>query len=441
MAARHRAPNLELPNSYWAATAALAPETPALAGSVRADVCVIGGGFLGLSAALHLAERGANVVLLEAGEPGWGASGRNGGQIIAGFKAERSELVRRLGEERGERLFNWSGGFPDLVLELIAKHKIDCGASQPGWLQPAHSVESLAAYRTRTEEWQKRGVAVDLLDANAAAGLLGTNWYKGAYFDPRGGRLQPLSYARGLARAAIAKGATIFSRTAALQIDRLATGFRVVTEAGDVTAERVLVCTNAYSDLLGSHGLHPGLVQSVVPVMSYMLATQPLGDNLRRSILPGGQTAADLKRLTNHFRIETDGRLLFGGRGGLSEGGGASNFRPLLSKLQECFPQLGDVSIDYTWGGRVALTLDHLPHLHELQPGLYAALGCNGRGVGMASNIGKVVADLFSGGTPRDCPIPTTQLKRIPFHSLRLPGLHAAVFWKAFRDRQDHRRS
>jgi glycine/D-amino acid oxidase-like deaminating enzyme len=175
----------------------------------------------------------------------------------------------------------------------------------------------------------------------------------------------------------------------------------------------------------------------VVPVPSYMVATAPLGDNLRRSILPEGHTAADLKRLTNHFRIEPDGRLLFGGRGGLSEGGAVADYAPVVAKLREFFPQLGHVGLDYFWSGRVALTLDHLPHLHELGPGLFAALGCNGRGVGMASAMGKTVADLLGGMVERDCPVPVTRLRPIPLHGLRLPAMQAAVRWKDLRDRME----
>jgi glycine/D-amino acid oxidase-like deaminating enzyme len=299
----------------------------------------------------------------------------------------------------------------------------------------------LAAYRKRTTEWQSRGAPVDILDAAAAAELLGTSWYKGAYLDRRGGRLHPLSYARGLARAGLRQGAEIFGHTLVREVKRAGRGFHVKTENGVVASDQVLLCTNAYTDMSGSRRLWPGLATSVVPVLSYMIATEPLGDNLRWSILPSGHTAADLKRLTNHFRLEPDGRFLFGGRGGLSESGGPKSFEPLLIKLRECFPQLADARVDYQWAGKVALTLDHLPHLHELQPGLIAALGCNGRGVGMASNIGKVVADLMLGGEARDCPVPVTRLKPIPFHRLRLPAMQAAIWWKAHRDRAEHRRA
>ena len=207
------ASNQKIPASYWAATAVDAPPTTPLKGVVRADVCIVGGGFLGLSAALHLAETGCNVVALDASEPGWGASGRNGGQVIPGFKAELSEIARTLGSEIGARLFAWSGDFADFTLKLIRRHGIECQASQPGWIQPAHSNKILDSYRARIDQWRSLGVSVDVVDARAAERLLGTSWYKGAYVDPRGGRLHPLSYARGLAAAAQRVGARIHGET------------------------------------------------------------------------------------------------------------------------------------------------------------------------------------------------------------------------------------
>ena len=429
---------LALPASYWAATAAPGPPTPRFEGPRRADVCIVGGGFLGLSTALHLAESGCHAVLLEAVEPGWGASGRNGGQIIPGFKAERTELTRALGPERGERLFEWSGGFADFTLQLIKRCEIDCQAGQPGWIQPAHSHKILDSYRLRAKDWQARGAPVEVVDAQAAERLLGTAWYKGAYIDRRGGRLHPLDYSRGLARAAQRAGASIHGDAKVSELSWASGKWTVKTERGAVEADNVVLCTNAYSDTVGSEGLWPGLARSVIPIPSYMIATRPLSDNLRRTILPEGQTAADLKRLTNHFRVEPDGRFLFGGRGGLAEGERRSNYAPLVSKLREFFPHLGDIGIDFLWSGRVALTLDHCPHIHRLGRGLFAALGCNGRGVGMASNIGKVMADLVLGGSDATCPVPITEIKTIPFHRLRLPAMQAAVLWKGLQDRVEH---
>jgi glycine/D-amino acid oxidase-like deaminating enzyme len=410
-----------------------------LEGSRQADVCIVGGGFLGLSTALHLAEAACDVVLLEAAEPGWGASGRNGGQIIPGFKAERTEIIRVLGQKRGERLFKWSGQFADFTLQLIQRHNIDCHASQPGWIQPAHSLKSLKAYQSRAEAWQAQGAPVEMVDAREAERLLGTAWYKGAYIDRRGGRLHPLSYSRGLARAAQKVGANIHGETPVREVYRGARKWVVKSDGGAVEADHVVLCTNAYSDMIGSGGIWPGLACSIIPIQSYMIATRPLSENLRRTILPEGQTAADLKRLTNHFRIEPDGRLLLGGRGSLVEGEGRRGYAPLIAKLHQFFPHLGDIAIDYLWSGKVALTVDHVPHVHRLGPGLIAALGCNGRGVGMASNMAKIMADLVLGGPDEASPIPITSMRTILFHRFRLPAMQAAVWWKGLQDRIEHR--
>jgi len=427
-----------LPNSYWAATATPGPLTPPLEGDRTTDVCIVGGGFTGLSAALHLGEAGVDTVLLEAAEPGWGASGRNGGQIIPGFKAERSELVRRLGEASGERLVTWSGSFVDFTLDLIRKQAIECQAGQPGWIQPAHSHTTMVAFTKRVEEWQARGASVEILGAHETERLLGTGWYKGAVLDRRGGRLHPLSYSRGLARAAQQGGATIHGHSAVQNIMRNGSRWRVKTALGAVVADQVIICTNAYSGMAGE--FWPALAQSVVPVPSYMIATRPLSSNLLGSILPEGHTAADLKRLTNHFRIEADGRLLFGGRGSLTEGDDRTKSAHVVAKMIELFPQLANTELEYFWSGNVALTMDHVPHLHQLAPGVLAALGCNGRGVGMGTAMGKVLSDLATGRPHQDCPVPITPVRAIPFHRVRLPAMQATVWWKALRDRIDHSR-
>jgi glycine/D-amino acid oxidase-like deaminating enzyme len=214
--------------------------------------------------------------------------------------------------------------------------------------------------------------------------------------------------------------------------------WRVKTALGAVVADQVIICTNAYSGMAGE--FWPALAQSVVPVPSYMVATRSLSSNLLGSILPEGHTAADLKRLTNHFRIESDGRLLFGGRGSLVEGDDRTKSAHVVAKMIELFPQLANTELEYFWSGNVALTMDHVPHLHQLAPGVLAALGCNGRGVGMGTAMGKVLSDLATGRSYQDCPVPITPVRAIPFHRVRLPAMQATIWWKALRDRMDHNR-
>jgi glycine/D-amino acid oxidase-like deaminating enzyme len=439
-ATRSPPPVLESQQSYWAATATAAgpPEVRPLVGSASADVCIIGGGYLGLSAALHLAESGASVVVLEAVEPGWGASGRNGGQIIPYWKVEHSEVTRQHGPAVADRLAAWASGFPTVVLDLIQRHGIDCDARLSGWIQPAHSYALLQAQERKASALQAQGIDVNVVYAERASHLLGTGWYKGAFIDRRGARLHPLSYARGLARAAAAAGARIYGRTLATHLSKENSRWRIATPDGHVLANTVLVCTNAYTDEAGTRPLIPGLAQSIVSLQSYMVATRPLPEALRRTILPNGETAADFKKLMHHFRLEKDGRFLFGGRGGLRDSTSREAYLPLLAKLAVIFPQLAQATIDFYWHGKVAITTDGGPHLHRPSPGLITAIGCNGRGVGMCTATGKLIAQLLGGMPDSHSPMPITALKRMPLHSLRLAGVQAAVWFKAWQDRRDY---
>lgn len=431
----------ELPDSYWAATAIRRPHAPPLQGSTTADVCIVGGGFLGLSTALFLAEAGVSVVVLEAAEPGWGASGRNGGQIIPGWKVEHSKLVTQHGSAIADRITEWAGGFVGLVLDLVKKHGIECDASQSGWVQAAHSYDLLRVQEQRAKYLQARGADVDVVDSTKARQIIGTGWYKGAFIDRRGGRLHPLSYARGLAQSACAAGARIFGSTLVESLTRTHGGWRISTSSGNVSAKYTVLCSNAHTDSMGNRPLVPGVAKSIVALQSYMVATRPLDDDLRRTILPNGEVVADHKKLMHHFRLEKDGHFLFGGRGGLRENGGASSYQPLLKNLPIIFPQLVGVEIRYRWSGKVAITSDGGPHLHQPAPGLTLALGCNGRGVGMCTAVGKLIADLVKGMPASQSPMPITEVKAIPFHSLRLVGVQSAVWFKAWQDRRDYAKS
>jgi len=246
-------------------------------------VVVVGAGYTGLSAALHLAERGAEVAVLDAAEPGWGASGRNGGQIIPGLKHDPDELERQFGDETGRRMWEIAGGAADAVFDLVARYKIACHAERCGWIAAAPHAAALESLRSRTEQWQRRGAPVELLDASRIAELTGTTGYMGGMLDRRAGALQPLAFVRGLARAAREAGAAIHGRSAVERLESTGEGWRARTAAGHVTARTVILATNAYTD-----DLWPGLRRTVLPVQSYQVATRPLPDNVRRRVLPGG---------------------------------------------------------------------------------------------------------------------------------------------------------
>src|SRR5215472_11428509 len=254
--------------ALWSATSAPASPTPAFEESTSADVCIVGGGFAGLSTALHLAERGIRVVVLEAREPGWGASGRNGGQVIPGLKFDPDEITRMYGAERGQRVIEFAGGTADVVFDLIEKHHMDVPRLRNGWIQGAHTSASVDLVKSRAEQWSRLGAPVEFLDKSAVAGLLGTEKYLGGWLDRRGGAIQPLSYARGLARAALAAGARIYGETPATRLVRTGARWTVETGRGStVTADRVVICTNGYSG-----DLWPELRQTAIPVNSYQVA-------------------------------------------------------------------------------------------------------------------------------------------------------------------------
>ncbi|MEO1192966.1 MAG: FAD-binding oxidoreductase [Pseudomonadota bacterium] len=424
-----------LPDSLWAATAAPAPKTPPLEGELEADVAVVGGGFTGLSAALFAAESGAKVVVLEASEPGFGASGRNGGQVIPGFKMSPGELRAKYGEDLGLRMAHYGSGTADLVFDLIEKHGIDCQASRGGWIQGAHGSPVLPDMEKRVREWQDLGAPVTFIDKAETTRLSGAVGYVGGFLDPRGGQLNPLSYARGLAQAALTAGAQIYGTSPATALTGMSGKWRVSTPKGTVLAEQVLLCTNGYTD-----GLWPGLRRSVVPLLSYQVATKPLGDNVRRTIMPEGHALSDTRRLIAYSRLDPSGRLVLGGRGGPRESSDPSDYKETIAAVRRLFPQVGSIDFDHYWGGKVAMTVSHLPHVGELAPGITAALGYNGRGVAMATATGREIAGRALGKPLEALPFPQKAIRPIPFHGLRRPVLSALVGIKRLQDLREEGR-
>jgi len=419
-----------LAESLWTATAGPAPDCPTLQGEAQAEVAVVGGGFTGLSAALHLAEKGVSVALLEAETPGWGASGRNGGQVNPGLKYDPDELERVLGPEMGARAARFSGAAADLVFGLIEKHAIACDPLRSGWIQPAHDAAGLATLRSRVEQWQRRGAPLELLSKAETARLVGSDAYVGGAIDRRGGNLHPLNYALGLARAAQGAGARLHGHSRVTRLERRSEGFRLHTAQGVLSAGQVLLCTNGYTD-----GLVEALRRSVIPVCSVQVATRPLSENLRRSILPEGQAASDTRRLLLYFRKDAEGRLIMGGRGAYGQAGIAAQQESLRRVTREVFPQLGEIDWSYRWGGYVCMTADHLPHLQQIEPGITAALGYNGRGVALATAMGRLLAERAAGAEDRDLDFPVTGVTPIPFHGLRRPAVSLLVAWYRLRDR------
>ena len=418
-------PDAQWPDSLWAATAAPAPDTPALDASVSCDVAIVGAGFTGLSTALHLAERGVNVRVIDGAQPGWGASGRNGGQVIPGLKYDPDELVRRFGGEAGEQLAGIVGGAADTVFDLIARHGIDCDARRHGWIQPAPTAAMLDTVARRAQQWAARGAPVDVLGRDEVARRLGTRAYAGGWIDRRAGSVQPLSYTRGLVRAAQASGAVVHGSTRAVGLTRADGRWQVATASGaTVSADRVVIATNGYTD-----GLWPGLRQSVIAANSFIVATEPLAPELGRDILAGGEVASDARRLLLYFRRDAAGRLLMGGRGPFADPRAPSDWRHLERATTLLYPQLKGVRFEYRWAGRVAITADFLPHVHEPAPGVTIALGYNGRGIAMATTLGKHLAAHLSGDAQLPLPFRVTPIRPIPLHGLQRFYIAAGVAW------------
>jgi glycine/D-amino acid oxidase-like deaminating enzyme len=409
-------------HSLWKATAAPGPELGSLSGDQRAQVTIIGGGYTGLSTALHLAEAGRDAVVLEAGDVGERASGLNGGQVIPGVKYDPDTLEEMFGAELGSRLVATVAGGPDLVFELIRKHGIACDAVRTGWIQPATSEVALDGLRSRVEQWRRRGAVVGMLTREETARLTGSTRYCGGWIDRRGGTVQPLSYVRGLAFAAQRSGSRIFRQSPAVRLSRSAGEWRVETPHGSVTSPVVVLATNAYTDRLVD-----AVRRTIITVPSFQVATVPLSDDLLRSILPERQSASDTWHLLRYFRLDATGRLCMGSRGVFGNVPVAVQARHHYRAVREIFPQLEGIAYEYHWGGLVAVTRDHLPRLQEVGPGLLTGYGYNGRGVAMATMMGSLLARWSSGHPAADLGFPVTQVDPLPLHGFSQLGARVAV--------------
>ncbi len=411
-----------LPRTAHSAGASAAPATGPLAGEVAADIAVVGGGFTGLSAALHAAEAGARVVVLEANAIGWGASGRNFGQVVPYLKHEPAHALNRLGAEHGERLIQAAAGGPDLVFGLIERHDITCHAARNGLLFAAHKPAAARGLEARAAYWRQRQVDVRMLDRAETAAMIGGGSYPAALLEPRGGTINSLGYARGLARAALASGAPIHTGSRARAPERIGSRWRVATDAGAVSADRVLLCTNAYTD-----AVWPALARTIIPLRGHQFATRPLSEAMRRTILPGGQALTDTRHLFSGVRLHPDGRLHVSGDGPAFSAEGAPDHAKTLRRLRALFPQLGAIEFEFDWSGWIALTLDQYPRLFEPVPGILAGLGYSGRGIALATVMGRALAERALGAAPRDLAVPISPLRSIPLRPLARVAVRAML--------------
>lgn len=418
-----------LPPSLYADTARPAPDTPPLDGDRRVSVAVVGGGFTGLSTALHLAQQGVDVAVLEAHEPGWGASGRNGGQVNPGLKADPDQVEADFGADLGGRMLALSGNAPNVVFDLVQRHQIECGALQSGTLRAAYHPKQAAAIHATGEQWLRRGAPGELLDAAGCEAITGARRYTAAYLDRRGGQLNPLGYARGLAQAALQAGASVHGGTPALRVQRDGGAWQVATPGGTVRAETLVLATNGYT-----RDLWPGLRRSIVPVYSAIAATAPLPQALAQAIMPTRSVLYEIGSITVYYRLDRDNRLLMGGRSGQRDLSRPEELRYLIAYALRLWPALQGVRWTHGWSGQVAVTPDHYPHIHEPAEGVLACLGYNGRGVAMASAMGPQLARRVLGGRAAELDMPITGIREMPFHGLWKTGVAARVAYGRIRD-------
>ncbi|MEN9317072.1 MAG: hypothetical protein RIS35_3465 [Pseudomonadota bacterium] len=423
-------------SALWFSTARPAPDLPELEGERRAEVAIVGAGILGCATALRLAERGVRVVVLEAREPGFGASGRNNGQVIPTItRPNPDDIVRAFGETVGPRLVRLIGGAAAEAFELIRAHRIDCDAVQNGWVQPAHRESRMALAKSRVEQWSRHGMDVRMLSRDEVSGLLGSDRYHGGWMAPTGGHINPLGYSRGLAGAALAAGAAIHARSPATAIRPEGSGWRIETPRGAVVAPKVLLATAGYTD-----GLWPGLARSVVPATSWQAATAPLPRSLRARILPTNVTMSDTQADLRFCHFDRDGRLVAGGALIFTSNAVPRLRRIVAQRLRHIFPALRDhpeLRIEQVWNGEMAMTQDHLPHFHALADGVFASLGCNGRGVAMNSALGRALADALTGVPESRLEVPLTRMSTIPAHALARRVARGLLAWYRIRDRRD----
>ncbi|WP_261845103.1 NAD(P)/FAD-dependent oxidoreductase [Aliamphritea ceti] len=421
--------------SFWTQTAVPAQPGNSLQEEIRRDVTIIGAGITGLRAALELAKAGLNVALLDSHEPGWGASGRTGGQVNPLAHAVPEKIITQLGDTYGPRMLESYVNSGNELFNLINEYKLDCDAVQNGWIRGAHCNSAIKDLEEMHKGWSEFGLDISFLEGEELQRVSGSNAYQTATVVKSGGCIQPLSYSRELARVASQHGAEIYSQSPALSITPADKQWQINTPKGKVTSDWVLFCTNGYTD-----NTLKGLKQTIVPLISVQAVTRPLTDDEYDAILPQGHTLSDTRRVIYYCRKDNKNRLLFGSLG-MSEQCNNADRKRLHKAINHVFPQFSAADLDVYWGGRLAFTPEVLPHLHEPAPGILAGLGYNGRGVAMGTVMGRILSERVLGKAPEDLAIPTTNFKAFPFHGMHKLGVYSAIKYYEMRDSMDTRTS
>ena len=402
----------------------VAYDAPIEAGAV-CDLLIIGGGFMGLNAARHATRAGLSVRVIDAGRIGEGASGLNGGQVIPGLKFNPEWILEHFGEERGARLNTFAETTADVLFDTIETEKLDVPFERSGWIQACHTETSLAIASERCRQWLARGADVAMLDATEVNRIIGTDNYFGGFYDRRAGVVQPLAFTIELARIAAQAGAEITEKSTCVGLTkREGKWVARISRGGEISASNVVLATNAYTD-----ALIPGLARTLVPLHSFQVATPVLSEALRAQILPGRQAVSDSRRIVIYYRKSPDGRMVLGGRGRMSLPRSDAEWAHLEHGLHRLFPALAGTAIEKRWFGRVAMTADGLPHIHEPEKGLLTIVGCQGRGVAMMTAIARHFVDYIRSGDAKALPFPISPIRPIPFHAFRQIGVAATIAW------------
>lgn len=385
-----------------------------LNGDSTCELAIVGGGFTGLSTALHGAEKGLDCHVLEARQIGYGGSGRNVGLVNAGLWLPPQDVHAKLGKSKGASLIDQLGDMPDYVFSLIEKHQMRCEPQRNGTIHAAHSPAGFADLERRSQEWQRLGAPVELLTKERAAEMIGTTAFHGGLLDRRAGTINPMGYTRGLARAALGAGARISTGVTVRKLHRDGNHWKLETDGGTVTAKFVVIGTNAYSD-----DLWPGLKDTFTKIHYFQLATAPLGPDAG-DILPGRQGLWDTGTIMFSLRRDNFDRLIIGSMGSVIGGLSGLSRRWAERTIRRLFPQLGSVTIEEAWHGNIAMTPDHLFHIHRLAEGLYAPIGYNGRGITTGTMFGRALANLLTGADEQTLPVPVTDLKPVAARGLKV---------------------
>ena len=426
------------PESLWAATAVPGPVTVPLQSDMTTDVVIVGAGFTGLRAAIVLREAGVSVAVVDAGEVGTGASGRAGGQVNP-IGHETPQVIENtfskdFGGGYGERCATMYMHSADELFDVVERYQIECDAERNGWIRAAHGERAERELENMLRTWNDAGANLLHLDASSVEQRSGAKGYRSGWYAVKGGTVQPLSYTRGLANAALSLGAKVFTHTRAESIIRSGDKWQLKTESGTVSAEKVLLCTNGYTDQL-----YPGLEKTVVPIISIQSATKPLTAEQQLAILPDRTTFSDTRRVIFYFKKTADNRLVFGSAGTSDETPSEVDRQRIMKGLRTVYPQFAELEVEYIWGGRIGFTREHVPHIHQPAPGIFAGLGCNGRGVAICTVMGRLLAELANDKSPDELPLPVTPLKAYPMHRFHRTGIKLTVPWMEWRDRVEAR--